>query len=272
MASPASWEIKAVPPSTPISSRPLPPAPANTDVLKEGKVQSFVSGQWSEVFLVLRSAVLDMFTDPDKTQKIDQLGLTLPHCSVSLQSSVSFGEVYHLNHTDRPYTFKLSVHTVGKLEKSLYFMCQNFSSKVDWVNKLEEVIKSSSANLAPVKTDTTVTRAVVASLPPPDEVLAVVRVEDVLVLGTTQGLATVRDGKVVSVEGLQTPVHILEHIPSLHLLLLATGGDDLPGQLVTLDTRPVLSGSGPVEPRPVPDITRSHIFSCSQNSQVKSIN
>ena len=260
--------ISAVPPSTPISSRPLPPAPANTDVLKEGKVHSFVSGQWTEVFLVLRSSVLDMFTEQDKTQKIDQLGLTLPHCAVSLQSSVTFGEVYHLNHTDRPYTFKLTVHTVGKLEKSLYFMCQNFSSKVDWVNKLEEVIKSSSANLAPVKTDTMVTRAVVASLPPPDEVLAVVRVEDVLVLGTTQGLATVRDGKVVSVEGLQTPVHILQHIPSLHLLLLATGGDDLPGQLVTLDTRPVLSGSGPVEPRPVPDITRSHIFSSCQNSQV----
>ena len=263
--------IKAVPPSTPISSRPLPPAPANSDVLKEGKVQSIVSGQWTDVFLVLRPAVLDMYADQDKTQKIDQLGLTLPHCAVSLQSSVSFGEVYHLNHTDRPYTFKLSVHTVGKFEKSLYFMCQNFSSKVDWVNKLEEVIKSSSANLAPVKTDTTVSRAVVASLPPPDEVLAVVRVEDTLVLGTTQGLAIVREGKVVSVVGLQTPVHILQYIPSLHLLLLATGGDDLPGQLLTVHTRPVLSGSGPAEPRPVPDITRSHIFSCSQNSQVISI-
>ena len=41
---------------------------------------------------------------------------------------------------------------MGKLEKAVYFMCQNFSSKVDWVNKLEEVIKSSPANLAPVKT------------------------------------------------------------------------------------------------------------------------
>ena len=76
---------------------------------------------------------------------------------------------------------------------------------------MEEVIKSSSANLAPVKTDTTVSRAVVASLPPPDEVLAVVRVEDILVLGTSQGLAIVREGKVVSVEGLQTPVHILQY-------------------------------------------------------------
>ena len=278
--------IKSVqPPSTPISSRPLPPAPATPDLLKEGKVQSLVGGQWADVFLVLRSGVLDMFSDQEKSNKLDQLGLTLPHCTVSLQSSVSFAEVmlsgtsfcltscnaqvYHINYTDRPYTFKLSVHTVGKLEKALYFMCQNFSSKVDWVNRLEEVIKSSPSNLSPVKTESTVTRAVVASLPPPDEVLAVVRVEDVLVLGTTQGLATVRDGKVVSVEGLQTPVHILQHIPSLHLLLLATGGDDLPGQLLTLDTRPVLSGSGRVEPRPVPDITRSHIFSSSENSQVR---
>ena len=70
----------------------------------------------------------------------------------------------------RPYTFKLTVHTMGKLEKAIYFMCQNFSSKVDWVNRLEEVIKSSPANLAPIKTESSVTRAVVASLPPPEEV------------------------------------------------------------------------------------------------------
>ena len=70
----------------------------------------------------------------------------------------------------RPYTFNLTVHTMGKLEKAIYFMCQNFSSKVDWVNRLEEVIKSSPANLAPIKTETSVTRAVVASLPPPEEV------------------------------------------------------------------------------------------------------
>ena len=59
---------------------------------------------------------------------------------------------------------------MGKLEKAIYFMCQNFSSKVDWVNRLEEVIKSSPANLAPIKTESSVTRAVVASLPPPEEV------------------------------------------------------------------------------------------------------
>ena len=43
-------------------------------------------------------------------------------------------------------------------------------------------------------------RAVVASLPPPEEVLSVVRVADTLVLGTTQGLATVHSGTVVPVE------------------------------------------------------------------------
>ena len=36
------------------------------------------------------------------------------------------------------------------------------------------------------------------------------RVEDTLVLGTTQGLATVRDGTVVTCEGLHTPVHLLQ--------------------------------------------------------------
>lgn len=159
-------------PSAPISNRPLPPAPGPEarDVLKEGRVQCLVSGQWTDVFLVLRSGGgLDLFRGQEATgPKLDQLGLTLAHCAVSLQSSVSYNEVtdciivsvrpnselqvYHLNTTDRPYTFKLSVHTMGKLEKAVYFMCQNFSSKVDWVNKLEEVIKSSPANLAPVKT------------------------------------------------------------------------------------------------------------------------
>ena len=63
-------------PSTPISNRPLPPAPSSearedakevTDVLKEGKVQCLVAGQWSDVFLVLRTAgVLDMFSGAGK--------------------------------------------------------------------------------------------------------------------------------------------------------------------------------------------------------------
>ena len=42
------------------------------------------------------------------------------------------------------------------------------------------------------------------------QVLACVRVEDTLVLGTTQGLATVREGTVVHCEGLHTPVHLLQ--------------------------------------------------------------
>lgn len=96
-------------------------------------------------------------------------------------------------------------------------------------------------------------RAVVASLPPPEEVLSVVRVADTLVLGTTQGLATVHSGTVVPVETKEVssshdyhhtntdaspwqvvgPVHLLHHVPSLQLLVLATEQ----AQLVTLPTR-----------------------------------
>ena len=96
-------------------------------------------------------------------------------------------------------------------------------------------------------------RAVVASLPPPEEVLSVVRVADTIVLGTTQGLATVHSGTVVPVETKEVscssdqtsshtksspcqvvgPVHLLHHIPSLQLLVLATEQS----QLVTLPTR-----------------------------------
>ena len=99
-------------PSTPISNRPLPPAPASearddskeaTDVLKEGRAQCLVAGQWSDVYLVLRAAgSLDMFSGTDVSgPKMDQLGLTLAHCTVSLQSSVGYTEVYHINTTDR---------------------------------------------------------------------------------------------------------------------------------------------------------------------------
>ena len=91
-----------------------------------------------------------------------------------------------------------------------------------------------------------------SSLPPPEEVLSVVRVADTLVLGTTQGLATVHSGTVVPVETKEVscssdqtsphytspcqvvgPVHLLHHIPSLQLLVLATEQS----QLVTLPTR-----------------------------------
>ena len=131
----ASLKTGSTVPSTPISNRPLPPAPSNDtkDTLKEGRVQCLISGQWSEVFLVLKSSgTLDVFSGSgqDLSHKLEQVGLTLTHCYVSLQSSVSFSEVYHINTTDRPYTFKLTLHTMGKLEKAMYFMCNNFSSKV----------------------------------------------------------------------------------------------------------------------------------------------
>ena len=99
--------------------------------------------------------------------------------------------------------------------------------------------------------------------------LAAVRIKDTLVLGTTQGLALVRDNVVVPVPGLVTPVHSLQQVSSLQLLVLATGQDHgLQSQLVTADSRSILSGSSPVDPQPIPDITRCHIFSCTENNQV----
>ena len=89
------------------------------------------------------------------------------------------------------------------------------------------------------------------------------RIKDTLVLGTTQGLALVRDNVVVPVPGLATPVHSLQQVTSLQLLVLATGQE-----LVTADSRSILSGSSPVDPQPIPDITRCHIFSCTENNQV----
>ena len=96
-------------PSAPISNRPLPPAqgPEPRDVLKEGRVQCLVAGQWTDVFLVLRSGGgLDLFRGQEATgPKLDQLGLTLAHCAVSLQSSVSYNEVTNCNHNDaRPHS------------------------------------------------------------------------------------------------------------------------------------------------------------------------
>jgi len=252
-----------------ITSRPLPPAPdpaGGRDV--QGKVQTLLAGQWTETYLVLSpSGVLDLYTtsEMNPSTRIDQLGLTLPHCKVSLQSSVSYGEVFYINTTDRPYTFKLSIHTLGKQEKAMYFMCQNFAGKVDWVNRLEEVIKSSPANLAPVDSgETAVSRSVVCTLPPPEEVLAVVRLGEVLVVGTTQGLAVVREGVVVKCEGINTPVHMIHHLQSLSLLVLATGD-----QLVTVHSRPVLSASGPIEPDSLPEVTKCHTFSCMESPQGK---
>jgi len=260
--------------STPsITTRPLPPPPSNKGSCKEGKIQTLISGQWTETYLVLNhNGTLDLYNSSDlnQTNKRDQLGLTLPHCRVSLQSSVSYGEVFYLNTTDRPYTFKLSIHAMGKQEKAMYFLCQSFAAKVDWVNQLDEVIKSSPANLAPVdNVEPSVSKQVVCSLPPPEEVLAVVRLDDDVVVGTTQGLAVVREGMVVKCEGIDTPVHMMRHIKSLNLLVVATGGDGLPSQLVTVDTRPVLSGSGPLQPDSLPEVTQCHIFSSMETTQGK---
>ena len=54
------------------------------------------------------------------------------------------------------------------------------------MNKLEEQIKSSPANLAPVKTESSVARQLVCSLPPPEEVLAAVVLDGEVVVGTSQ--------------------------------------------------------------------------------------
>lgn len=47
-----------------------------------------------------------------------------------------------------------------------------------------------------------------------------VRLEDLLAVRTTQGMATVRDGGVVKSEGINTPVHMMQQIKSLNLLIL----------------------------------------------------
>ena len=43
--------------------------------------------------------------------------------------------MYYVRATDRPYTFKLTVHTEGKPEKAVYLMSNNFAQKVEWVNR-----------------------------------------------------------------------------------------------------------------------------------------
>jgi hypothetical protein len=42
--------------------------------------------------------------------------------------------------------------------------------------------------------------------------IVVVRLEDLLAVRTTQGMATVRDGGVVKSEGINTPVHMMQQI------------------------------------------------------------
>jgi hypothetical protein len=93
---------QAVTTTNSITKRPLPPASGPAGV-NEGKVQTHMSGQWTETYLVPSpNGVLDLYNSSDinPSNKRDQLGLTLPHCRVSLQSSVSYGEVFYINSTD----------------------------------------------------------------------------------------------------------------------------------------------------------------------------
>jgi citron Rho-interacting kinase len=94
-------------------------------------------------------------------------------------------------------------------------------------------------------------------------------VDDLLVLGTTQGLKTravdERAGPVNELTGIDSPVHQIAYLPSLQTLVLATGGDgQTSSQLVTVSTRTIKSGI-PVKPEPVPEVTRCHVFAASQS-------
>ena len=83
------------------------------NVLKEGSVQTLSAGDWSEAWLVLtRTNLLDVYQDADKSCRLDQISLAAPHCRVSVQSTVGYGEVYYVSYTDRPYAFKISVNTM----------------------------------------------------------------------------------------------------------------------------------------------------------------
>ena len=58
-------------------------------------------------------------------------------------------------------------------------------------------------------------------MPPPQEVLGVTKVGKDLVVGTSQGLALLTTDGLVHCKGLDTPVHSLHYLESLHLLILA---------------------------------------------------
>jgi len=254
---------------TPIQGRPLPPAPAQgSSSRKEGAVQTLQAGEWTEAWLVLnQNNMLDIYQDNNKNSRIDQVALTVPHCRVSVQSTVSFGEVYYVTSSDRPYAFKLSVNTMGKPEKAIYFMSPNFEQKVDWVNKLEEVIKSAKSNLTPVPEPQDDAFSVMAVTPATVEVLCVLSLEDIIVMGTTQGLKTRNVGDenatLKQLSGLDSPVHQIVHLPELHLLVLATSGDvEHTSQLVTVTTRTLQAGI-PLTPEPVPEVTHCHIFAAT---------
>jgi citron Rho-interacting kinase len=137
------------------------------------------------------------------------------------------------------------------------------------VNRLEEVIRSSPHNLSVPQHGLPEgsTRRLVCSLPPPQEVLAAAKVGERLVLGTTQGLACLTPEGVTHCQGIDTPVHRLHHLASLNLLVLATGGDGLPSQLVVVSS---LSLTSPLHPTAVtPELARCHTFACLETNQGK---
>ncbi|XP_023331353.1 citron Rho-interacting kinase [Eurytemora carolleeae] len=251
--------------------RPLPIPPVNTN--KEGEVFVLLRGDWVESVLVLTlDNILDIYQDASRNIRIDQIALTAPHCRVSVQPSVSFSEVYYVSASDRPYTFKLTVHVTGKSEKAVYLMCKNFAQKVEWVNRLEEVITSSPSNMVPIPDGCNEhCKELIAAVPADTEILAMDTVGDVVLIGTTKGLL-IRDlsnevGELRSIEGVDVPVHRIKYIKSIQSVLLATGSDGSTGsQLVMVCARAVQAGST-VHPEPVPEISHCHIFAANENSK-----
>lgn len=225
-----------------------------------------VRGEWVESYLVLTTTnMLDLYQDTTKAIRLDQVSLTAPNCRVSVQPSVSYSEAFYLNPSDRPYAFKLTANMAGTPEKAVYLMCQNFAQKVEWVNKLEEVIKCVPSNLVvPPECSQEQAKQLIAALPPDSEILSMCHVGDSILIGTERGLV-VRSleeevGGVRVLSGISTPVHRLSYIPSLQLVVLATGDEaGNSGQLMTVSGRSVESGT-PLIPEPVPDMARCHIF------------
>ena len=100
-------------------------------------------------------------------------------------------------------------------------MTQSFEQKVDWVNRLDEVIKSAASNLAPVEESHQECLSVVAVTAASVEVLSACVLDEVVVMGTTQGLSTrelgQEAGPVKQLVGLDSPVHQMVHLPSLQV-------------------------------------------------------
>jgi len=258
----SSQLLAALPTTEPhITERPLPPPPTKSRVT-EGSVKTLVGGQWTECHLVLGSTnMLDLYRDKEGSIRLDQVGLTNSNCRVSVQSSVTHNEVLMMSTTDRPYTFKLTAHSSGKPEKVIYLMCNNFSTKVEWVNKLEEVIKSCPANLVlPEEIGNIVSRRLLCSLPPTEEILSVCQVDDLILLGSSQGLGVLTaELGLVNCGGVSCPVTRVQHVKSLNMLVLISGGD-----LSTVTCRGLTLSSPTVKPEKVQDISNCHTFSAAE--------